>query len=127
MKNRRTETRFEVCLTARWQGSSTNYNVRITDLSESGCYVDTIREVSSGERSSLKILLTNNEWFDVQGVVAHIFPQLGFGVRFVGLNEKQQQLIRSLINKTNSNVPEADSSEASVPLDQIDLTSRIIM
>jgi hypothetical protein len=44
---RRKEPRSVVCLTARWQGSSAD--VRIADLSEGGCYVDTIGEVITGE------------------------------------------------------------------------------
>lgn len=122
--DKRRDPRFEVCLTARWQGSPANYDVRITDLSEGGCYVDTIGEVVVGEALLLKILIANNEWIDFQGVVAHIFPRLGFGVRFVNLDEKQRSFIRSIIGKTNSPPPEPDSCEPITPLDQIDLTCR---
>jgi hypothetical protein len=68
---------------ARWQGSASN-DVRIGDLSEGGCYVDTIAQVV-GKNLFLSILLPDGEWFQVQGVVAHHSPRLGFGLRFVNL------------------------------------------
>ena len=78
MKENRADTRFDICLTARWQGSPTNHNVRISDLSEGGCYMDTIAEVIVGETLFLKILKPDGQWFDLQGVVAHHPPQIGF-------------------------------------------------
>jgi PilZ domain-containing protein len=95
MEEKRAKTRFEVSLSARWEGSATNYDVRISDLSEGGCYVDTISEVSVGEILLIKILMPCNEWLDLQGVVAH-YSRLGFGVRFLNLDEEQRRSIQSL-------------------------------
>lgn len=131
MKENRADTRVDICLTARWQGSPTNHNVRISDLSEGGCYMDTIAEVIVGETLFLKILMPDGQWFDLQGVVVHHTPRLGFGVRFVNLDEKQHHQIRSLLRIQNASPPQyADTSESratSMPEEQIDLTSRNIM
>jgi len=130
MKENRTKPRFDVCLTARFQGSASNQNVRISDLSEGGCYIDTIAEVTEGEAMVLQIMLPDGAWFKLQGVVAHRFPRLGFGVRFVNLDEKQLRQIRSLISPTSPDQSETDEAsqtrEVSAP-DQIDLTHRHIM
>lgn len=131
MKEKRTDPRVDICLTARLQGSSTNQNARISDLSKGGCYVDSIAEVIVGETLFLKLLMPDGEWFELQGVVAHHTPRLGFGVRFVNLDEKQHHQIRSLLRLQNPGPDESsDTSECRetlIPLEQIDFTSRGIM
>jgi hypothetical protein len=93
--------------------------------------VDTIAEVIVGETLFLKILMPDGEWFELQGVVAHHTPRLGFGVRFVNLDEKQHHQIRSLLRIHNPTPDESsDTSECRetlIPLEQIDFTSRGIM
>lgn len=111
MKENRTDIRFEICLTARWQGSA-NQEVRISDLSKGGCYIDSIAEVIVGETLFLKILMPNRKWFELQGVVAHHTPRLGFGVRFVNLDEKQQHHIRSLLVTHHPSPPELSDTFA---------------
>lgn len=122
MEDKRAQPRFDVCLTARWQGSTANYNARIADLSEGGCYVDTIVEVIVGETLFLQILTPDGTWFELQGVVAHHFPRLGFGVRFINLDEEQLRQVRSLIPNALQ-----DSDKTLPQRDQIDLTSRRVM
>jgi hypothetical protein len=117
VKENRTQPRFNVCLDVRSQGSGTRYNLRIADISEGGCYVDSIIEVFKGEILFLNILMPEGEWFDVQGVVAHHSPRLGFGVRFLNLNEEQRRRIRLLIHRTNPAVE--DGPNASLPYKHI--------
>jgi hypothetical protein len=129
MKEKRTEARFEVSLAARWQGSAANS--RISDLSLGGCYMDTIVSVTVGEALSLQILMPDSSWFELQGVVAYHSPRMGFGVRFVNLDEKQRRQIRSLLMKENPRpdfgVDTSESRETLIPLEKIDLTSGVIM
>ncbi|MDQ2974355.1 MAG: PilZ domain-containing protein [Acidobacteriota bacterium] len=130
MKENRSFTRFDMSLTASWQGSVGNHDIRISDLSEGGCYGDTIVEVNLGETLFLKIQTPHGEWFVLQGVVAHHTAGMGFGVRFVNLDEKQQEQIRSLLRKENTSRTEspdtAECHETLIPSEQIDVTSRII-
>lgn len=105
MKENRTEARFDICLTARWQGSAANQDVRISDLSNGGCYVDTIAEVIVGETLFLKVLMPDGQWLDLEAVVAHHTLRLGFGVRFVNLDEKQRHQIRSFLRLQNESPP----------------------
>jgi len=93
-------------------------------FAEGGCYVDAIAQVVSSEALILKILLSDNHWLDLPGVVAHVFPRLGFGVRFVNLDEKQRRLISPLINQTDVPSADSDPGEAFVVLAQLDLPSR---
>ncbi len=97
MSDRRSESRLEVCLDAVWDGKSGNYTARVTDLSEGGCYVDTLGEAATGEIVHFKLQLPDGEWLDLSGEVAHTTPPLGFGLRFVNPNDEQLEKLRSLI------------------------------
>ena len=97
MSDRRKEQRLEVCLDAVWDGKSGNYSARVTDLSEGGCYVDTLGDAHVGEILSFKLATPSGEWMELTGEVAHETPPLGFGLRFVYLSDQQVDQLRSLI------------------------------
>ena len=98
MSDRRRDERWEVCLDAVWDGKSGNYTARVTDLSEGGCYVDTLGDAHVGEILSFKLLMPSGEWLQLTGEVAHETPPLGFGLRFVYLAEEQVEKLRLLIS-----------------------------
>jgi hypothetical protein len=139
MTDKRRQPRFEVCLTARWQGCPAHYDARIADLSEGGCYVDTIAEVSEKQYLFLEIMLPDGRWLKLQGIVAHHFPRLGFGVQFVNLDEQQRRQVLSLLPGGTDTLSSFDQSskkedqsareseEPFLPFDQVDLASRRIM
>ena len=95
---RRDKRRFEVCLDAAWDSPGGSSNARITDLSESGCYVDSINEAFPGEILHLKVQLPTGELLDLIGEVAHSFPRLGFGFRFLTPSDEQLVKLRSLLD-----------------------------
>lgn len=97
MDERRSGKRWDVSLDAVWDGKSGNYTARITDLSEGGCYMDSLSEVTVGERLMLRLSLPSGEWLELSGEVAHHTPPVGFGVRFVDLSAEQLQSLRSFI------------------------------
>lgn len=97
MSDRRKEERLEVCLDAVWDGKSGNYTARVTDLSEGGCYVDTLGEAANGEIVHFKLQLPDGAWLELAGKVAHTTPPLGFGLRFVEPTDEQVESLRALI------------------------------
>ena len=99
MSDRRRQERLEVCLDAVWDGKSGNYDARVTDLSEGGCYLDTMGEAISGEIVSFKLQLPGAEWLELRGEVAHQCPPMGFGLRFVNLTGEQIEKLRSIISQ----------------------------
>lgn len=96
--DKRRYPRVETCLTAQWQGMSSRCSVRISDLSEGGCYVDSIAVVTVGEILSIRILDQTDGWLELPCVVAH-HSRLGFGLRFLDLDELQRDQIRTLTDK----------------------------
>lgn len=107
MSERRTGQRWEVSLDAVWDGKSGNYTARISDLSDGGCYVDSLGGVSIGEMVNLRLQLPNGEWLDLSGVVAHHTAPVGFGLRFVDLPEEKLETLRSFIEYLKD--PSADT------------------
>ena len=98
MSDRRSEKRWDVCLDAVWDGKSGNYSARVTDLSEGGCYVDSLGEAQIGEVIAFKLQLPNGEWIEFSGEVGHQSPPLGFGLRFVTLSDEQREKLHSLLD-----------------------------
>jgi hypothetical protein len=98
MSDRRSEKRLDVCLDAVWDGKSGNYIARVTDLSEGGCYIDTLGGASNGEILRLKLQLPDGAWLELTGAVAHQSPPLGFGMKFVDLTDAQLETLRSIIS-----------------------------
>ena len=99
MSDRRTEKRWDVCLDAVWYGKSGNYQARVTDLSEGGCYVDSLGEAQVGEVIAFKLQLPEGDWLELTGEVAHQTPPLGFGLRFIYLTDQQHEKLHSLFNQ----------------------------
>lgn len=97
MSERRTGHRWDVSLDAEWDGKSGNYTARITDLSDGGCYVDSLGDVTMGEFVNLKLSLPGGEWLELKGEVAHHTPPVGFGIRFLDLSDQQLGKLRSFI------------------------------
>jgi len=95
--DRRSEKRWEVCLDAVWDGKSGNYGARVTDLSEGGCYIDSLSHAHEGEILTISLQLPNGEWLDLTGAVAHQTPSLGFGIRFVDLEQEKLEKLRALL------------------------------
>jgi PilZ domain len=96
MKDRRSQERLEVCLDAVWDGSGSR-SARIADLSEGGCFVDTIGEAYTGELLTFHIQLPDGNWLDLKGEVAHQMRPVGFGLRFVELSDEQREQLRQFL------------------------------
>ena len=95
--DRRRDKRWDVCLDAVWDSRSGNFTARATDLSEGGCYIDSLNQPNVGEVLNLKLQLPNGDWLELTGEVAHQTPPLGFGLRFVELSEEQLKNLQLLI------------------------------
>jgi hypothetical protein len=100
-RDRRRGKRWDVCLDAVWDSRSGNFTARITDLSEGGCYIDSLNQPNVGDVLNLKLQLPNGDWLELTTEVAHQTPPLGFGLRFVELTDMQIKNLRSLIAHLN--------------------------
>lgn len=98
MDERRSKPRLSVSLDAVWHGDNGHKNsARVTDLSEGGCYLDTVGEVMTGEIVAFRVLLPDDDWLYLEGEVKHHRHGFGFGVQFVDLNEDQTERLLLLL------------------------------
>ena len=96
MDERRSKPRLSVTLDAMWDSSTEAHRARITDLSEGGCYLDSVGEVRRGEIVGFRVMLPDDDWLYLEGEVKH-HSRDGFGVQFVDLNEEQIEKLRWLL------------------------------
>jgi len=97
MDDRRSKFRLSVHLDAVWHGGEEKHSARVTDLSEGGCYLDTVGQVMVGEIVAFRVLLPDDDWLYLEGEVRHHRHGLGFGVQFVELNEEQTENLSRLL------------------------------
>ncbi len=83
MADRRVAPRYPLILRAEVVELSrgAKLSARTSDLSRTGCYVDTRQTLPSG--SAIRVKLTQGgESFEVNGTVRYVSPGLGMGVEF---------------------------------------------
>ncbi|MEK6279672.1 MAG: PilZ domain-containing protein [Acidobacteriota bacterium] len=97
MDDRRSKPRLNVSLDAMWDSSTEAHSARVTNLSEDGCYLDSVGEVRSGEIVGFRILMPDDDWLYLEGEVRHLQAGTGFGVKFVDLNEDQTEKLMWLL------------------------------
>jgi hypothetical protein len=106
MDDRRAKQRLSVTLDAMWDSSTQAQSARITNLSEGGCFMDSVGEVKRGEIVGFRVLLPDDDWLYLEGEVRHHGPE-GFGVQFVDLNEEQTEKLQWLLRLAAEAGPDA--------------------
>jgi PilZ domain len=106
MDDRRSKPRLNVSLDAIWHGREERHSARVTDLSEGGCYLDTVGEVMTGEIVAFRVLLPDDDWLYLEGEIKHHRHGFGFGVQFVDLNEEQMEKLLMLLRIAKEAGPE---------------------
>ncbi|HJP95301.1 MAG TPA: PilZ domain-containing protein [Pyrinomonadaceae bacterium] len=112
MDERRSRPRLSVHLDAEWHAAEERHSAQITDLSEGGCYLDTVGEVLVGEIVAFRVLLPDGDWVYLEGEVRHHQHGRGFGVQFVDLNEEQMENLARLLKIAREAGPEAPAISA---------------
>lgn len=97
MDDRRSKQRLSVNLNAMWDSSTEAHSARVTNLSEGGCYLDSVGAVRRGEIVGFRVLLPDEDWLYLEGEVRH-HTEEGFGVQFVDLNDEQTEKLRWLMS-----------------------------
>ena len=97
MDNRRSKPRLNISLDAMWDSSTEAHSARLTNLSEGGCYLDSVGEVRRGEIVGFRVLLPDGDWLYLEGEVRHHTAGAGFGVQFTELNEEQTEKLHWLL------------------------------
>lgn len=115
--NRRKSERVNVSLEVTMESSSGKRGVRISDLSEGGCFVDSISVVNLHEKLSLKVRMPTGELIGLYGEVVTVFPGIGFGLRFIPESEEERTEIDHLVSTyggklSQSSTPKVEKDNA---------------
>jgi hypothetical protein len=89
--------RVRLPMEVHWEGISGKYAARIYDLSLSGCYVETLGQVTMGERIRFEIELPTSRWLELEGEVVHAEANMGFGLRLVNLSGADRGMLAHLL------------------------------
>ena len=94
---KRKHERVPVVLEVNWDGGTRTSGARTTDISEGGCFIDTMGHAPVGETIDFKLLLPDGEWIVVRGVVVYELPRTGFGVRFTHISASDRERLQALL------------------------------
>lgn len=95
-KNRK-HARVHILVDVLWGGGTRASGARTTDISEGGCFIDTIGHAAVGETLDFKLLLPDGERIPVQGEVVYELPRIGFGVRFTNISDPDRERLKALL------------------------------
>ena len=73
--------------------------VRIGNLSEGGCFVNSMFEQVPGARLQLTIELPNGSSINLQGEALYYRPDFGFAVRFTEMTEETRARLQDALRK----------------------------
>lgn len=96
-RDARQHTRLPVFLECKVEGSSGLALMRLSDLSVSGCYVDTRIPVQVGTPVTVAVTLSGSP-LRLTGRVAHTHTGVGFGLKFEGLAEECEVAVRHFVD-----------------------------
>jgi CheY-like chemotaxis protein len=87
-----------VSLDVVWQGSSGKQDARMSEISMHGCFIDSrVQGRVLGDIVDFKVHLPGGPWVALQGeLVSEDYP-MGFGLRFTGLTDHDQQLLAEVV------------------------------
>lgn len=94
---RRSVIRHEVAIDIEWEGSKGRETGVLGDISEVGCFVLGSGEVEDGDVVRLFVPISDGMKVEFPGEVVNHVIEIGFGMKFLGLNSAQEDVVRGLI------------------------------
>ena len=73
-----------------------HWNVRLTDISEGGCFIDTVVPLEAGSRVSLQVK-DDSGMVDVPGRILYGQPNIGSAIAFEPLDENLRVRVRKIM------------------------------
>ncbi|HUF04131.1 MAG TPA: PilZ domain-containing protein [Aridibacter sp.] len=94
---RRSVKRHDVAIDIEWEGSGERESGVLGDISEKGCFVLGSGNVDDGETVNIFVPISDGMKIQFTGEVVNHVVEIGFGLRFVGLNAAQQELLQRIL------------------------------
>jgi hypothetical protein len=97
--DKRHDTRISIAFPTRWDGLSGHHTAHVTDISLSGCYIDTLANMPARGLVCFEVQLPNQQWLELKGFVVNTFPGMGYGIHFSSLSHEAITIIKRLISE----------------------------
>jgi hypothetical protein len=96
----RKDKRLPVRLQVQWNGNVRGAKNRdiTSDVSVGGCYVESLDPVSVGQVLDLGLRLPSTRTLPLRGEVRYHQPNIGFGIKFLGLSRLQRANLEALMH-----------------------------
>ncbi len=78
------------------ESASGKRGARVSDVSEGGCYIDSIISVQVGNLIRFEIIHPNGGRLEFAGEVAYRLEGMGFGVKFTDLSDDQKLFLERI-------------------------------
>jgi hypothetical protein len=101
VNERRAEQRIAKRFEGTWEGASGGGQCVVTDLSQSGCYVQTLAAPRAGEDTRVTIQF-GAHGCTCRGRVVYVEAGMGFAVKFLDLSATDASVLRDLIDALQS-------------------------
>jgi Tfp pilus assembly protein PilZ len=80
------------------ESASGKRQARLSDVSDGGCFIDTLTNVREGEEVSMTTTLSSGHELNVKGRVAYVMQGFGFGVSFTEIDSASESTLRKMIS-----------------------------
>ena len=102
MEERRTSTRIDLHLPAKWETTSGVHEGTLINCSAGGCFVQALVEEPDDEPMKLAIQLPNGKDIQLWGKVAYYLPTMGFGLQFTSRSDEGQLMLKRWLDYLQS-------------------------
>ncbi len=111
-----------VSLDVVWHGASGKYDARMSEISLSGCFIDSMGQEILGETINFKVRLPSGPWITLQGEVTNQEYPIGFEVSFTNLTEENRLLLLQVVaahggKQAQQMLKEREAKDAAPPSD----------
>ncbi|HEX2271738.1 MAG TPA: PilZ domain-containing protein [Pyrinomonadaceae bacterium] len=97
MQEQRKDERVPLRLEVQWNAFETSSRDVTSDVSLSGCYVESLNPVTVGEVVTLGLRLPFGTTLPVRCEVRYHQPTIGFGLKFLNLSNYQRACLEGLL------------------------------
>jgi uncharacterized protein (TIGR02266 family) len=97
-KEKRRAWRSTLVLEVKYEGAGVRAETRISDISATGVFIDTMNPLAVGSRIVLSFKLPGGHMVEAEGVVTQSQPGIGMGVEYVKISPDDVRRIRENIH-----------------------------
>ena len=96
---RRAVRRYAIEVGIEWEGLVGRQQGSVSDISMLGCFILCSGEVANGENVKIFFPIADGMKVQFWGEVVNHVVEIGFGVKFIEINEAQREFLKKIIDR----------------------------